>query len=413
MLWLRKYPYFGSNGVPVLMSGFAIVLLFCLTLAASGNETRSGVLIQVDETESISEDLVVACKTLRMNGEVQGDLTSGGMNLLIENIVRGDLTAGGYSVKVMGEIGDDARMAGVHLAIDGTIHGNLVAFGGTVNITGNVKGDVVTGGGSVKISGDIDGSVDAKGGEIIISGTIGQSAILTASKLTLSPTAVLRGNLTYKSKREADIQSGAQIDGAVNMEKGNAMIFWRLCKPVASYLPEQPEKWSEWKDGLPAWLRTLLRLSPFVSLLIAGIIIISLYERHATMVADRIISFPLKSFGLGLLFLVGMPIGALILCVTVIGLPLGLIALATCIVFSYISRIYVALVIGREILDRITKQDIRIIWLLILGLFIITALSFIPFFVGGIIQLVCVLFGLGGMLMSGRRVRVAPKEETI
>jgi hypothetical protein len=191
------------------------------------------------------------------------------------------------------------------------------------------------------------------------------------------------------------------------------MIFWRLCSTVANFLPEQPGNWKEWKDGLPAWLRTLFRLSSFVSLLIAGIIIISLYERHATMVADRIISFPLKSFGLGLLFLVGIPIVALILCITIVGLPLGLVALTTCLVFSYISRVYVALVIGREILDRISKQEIRIIWPLILGLLIITLLSFIPYFIGGIIQLVCVLFGLGGMLMTGRKVRVAPKEEAI
>jgi cytoskeletal protein CcmA (bactofilin family) len=391
----------------------AIALFIGLTPAAFGSETRSGILVQVSGSEVVPEDLVVACKMLEMNGEIQGDLLAGGMSLGVANTVGGDLTAGGYNIRVSGTVGDDTRLAGTNLEIDGIINGDLVAFGGNVTISGNVKGDVVTGGGNVKISGNIEGTLDARCGEMIIEGTIGQNVVLTTSRLILSSTAVLKGNLTYTSKRDADIQAGAQIYGAVNKEKSRMMIFWGLLSTIADYLPEQPENWTEWKDGLPAWFRVLLRLSSFVSLLIAGIIILSLYERHTIMVADRIISFPLKSLGLGLLFLVGIPIAALIMFTTIVGIPLGFIALATCLVFSYISRIYVALAIGREILDRITDQEVRIIWHLILGLLIITLLSLIPYFIGGIIQLVCILFGLGGMLMAGRRVRVAPKEEVI
>jgi len=84
------------------------------------------------------------------------------------------------------------------------------------------------------------------------------------------------------------------------------------------------------------------------------------------------------------------------------------------LVFFYISRVYVALAIGREILDRITKQDIRTIWPMLLGLFIITALSSIPYHVGWVIRIVCTLFGLGGMLMTTRRkFRMATREEAI
>jgi hypothetical protein len=248
---------------------------------------------------------------------------------------------------------------------------------------------------------------------MVIDGTIGQNVMLTASKLTLSPTAVLMGDLTYASNRSAEIGEGARIAGEVRKESGRSirMMFWKLTSVAAGYLPENPENWKEWKRQLPAWFRSLIRVSSFVSLLIAGMIILSTYERHATMVADRIISFPLKSLGLGLLFLICVPIGALILCVSIIGLPIGLVALAAYLVFSYISRVYVALAIGREILDRITKQDIRIVWPMIFGLFIITALSLIPYYVGWVFRLVCIPFGLGGMLMTGRRIRVAPREE--
>jgi cytoskeletal protein CcmA (bactofilin family) len=390
----------------------AITLFFALTSAALCGETRTGVLVEVSETELIPGDLTVACKTLEMNGQVNDDLLAGGMYLTIGNLVGNDLTVGGYNLKVQGAVGDDARLAGANIEIDGTIDGDLVAFGGNVNILGNVTGDVITGGGNVRISGNIQGSLDARCGDMVIDGTIGRNVEVTVSKLTLSPTAVLEGDLIYTSNRSADIEEGAQIAGEVSRRPGgSSMVLWNLASVVADHLPEQPERWKEWKDQLPAWFRTLVRVSSFVSLLIAGIIILSLYGRHATIVADRIVSFPLKSFGLGLLFLICVPIGALILCVTIIGLPIGLVVLATYLVFFYISRVYVALAIGREILDRISKQDIRMIWPMILGLFIITALSSIPYYVGWTIRLVCTLFGLGGMLMTGRRVRVAPREE--
>jgi hypothetical protein len=185
----------------------------------------------------------------------------------------------------------------------------------------------------------------------------------------------------------------------------------RVASVLASYLPEQPGSWEEWEDGFPMWFRVLFRLSSFVSLLIAGVAILLIYERHATIVVDRIVSFPLKAFLRGLIFLIGVPISALILCVSVIGLPVGIIAMLTCLIFSYVSRVYVALAIGREILDRVTKQDVRVIWVLILGLVIITVLSSIPFYIGWVVRLICVLFGLGGMLMVGRRVRVVPRDE--
>ena len=64
----------------------------------------------------------------------------------------------------------------------------------------------------------------------------------------------------------------------------------------------------------------------------------------------------------------------------------------------------------REILDRVTKQDVRIIWQMILGLFIITGLSIIPYYIGLIVRLICILLGLGGMLMT-RKVRMARAQE--
>ena len=387
-----------------------IVLFFGVTFAAFGDERRTGATVEVRENELVLGDLIVACKTLRMNGEITEDLLAAGVHLAIGNVIGKDLTVVGCDLRMAGYVGEDARLAAVYVEINGPIDGDLVAFGGNVNIVGDVAGDVIAGGGNVKISGNIQGALDARCGNMVIDGTIGRDTAVVASKLTLTPRAVLGGDLTYTSNRSADIEEGAQVIGEVSNESGGGkMLLWKLAGILGTRLQEHP---SRLRELFPTWLRTLFKVSSFVSLLLAGIIIISLYRRHATMVADRILSFPLKSFFLGLSFLICVPIGALILCVTIVGLPIGLVSLATYLVFSYISRVYVALAIGREILDRITKQDIRIVWSLLLGLSILTAISSIPHHVGWVISLMCTAFGLGGMLITGRKVRVETKEET-
>lgn len=402
-----------NNGV-IFATLIAIVLFFGLALVTYGSETRSGNVVEISETEVIPGDLSVACKTLRMNGEVRGDLLAGGMYLTVEKAVGEDVTLGGYNLKIPGPVGDDARLVGVHIEVRGNVAGDLVALGGNVKILGDVAGDVITGGGNVWINGNIQGSLEAQCGNIAIAGTIGRNTTITASRLTLSSTAILKGNLNYTSEHNADIEEGAQIAGALNKEPGNKIILlWRLTSMLVNHLPEQPQSWKEWKSGFPSWFRILLRLSSFISLLIAGIVILIVYGRHATMVVDRIVSSPLKTLLWGLVFLICVPIAALLLCISIVGLPVGLITLATYLVFSYISRVYVALAIGREILDRVTKQDVRIIWPLIVGLLIITILSSIPFYVGWVVRIVCVLFGLGGMLMMEKRIRIAPRNNAV
>lgn len=384
------------------------LIIICLFLGsisfAIGGETRSGNLVEITETEIMPGNLSVICKTLKMSGEVRGDLLAGGMYLAVENTVGEDVTLAGYGLKMNSFAGNDVRLIGANIEVNGAIKGDLVVFGGNIKVFGDVSGDVIAGGGNVWINGNVQGGLDIRCGDVFIAGTIGQNSDITASNLTLSPTARLLGSLVYTSNNDLKTEEGAQVAGSINKKpKVRSMVLWKLASKLAHWLPEKPKNWREWEDGSPAWFKVLLKISSFFSLFITGIVILALYSRHATMVADRIMSSTLKVLLWGLVFLICVPIAALILCVSIVGAPVGLIALATYLVFSYISRVYVALAIGREILDRVTKQDVRVIWQLLIGLLIITLLSSIPFYIGSGIKLICVILGLGGMLMIERR----------
>jgi len=86
--------------------------------------------------------------------------------------------------------------------------------------------------------------------------------------------------------------------------------------------------------------------------------------------------------------------------ITVIGIPVGLIALLLYGIAVYLSQIPVALLIGRLILgwNRAMSQG-SMIGALALGLFILLLLMLIPF-VGWLVGLLTVAFGLGSLATS-------------
>ena len=143
---------------------------------------------------------------------------------------------------------------------------------------------------------------------------------------------------------------------------------------------------------------------------VLGIIIILLAPKRVKAVTESIRTRPWASLGWGVLILIATPIAAGIACITIIGLPLGLIALTLYTIAIYITQLFVGLLIGQLIIGsfRAVKSKAALNGALALGLAILSLLRLIPyldFFIG----LATVLFGLGAMLVSERKLRTDAK----
>lgn len=105
-------------------------------------------------------------------------------------------------------------------------------------------------------------------------------------------------------------------------------------------------------------------------------------------------------------------------CATIIGIPIGLTALALYAIALYLSQIPVSLYIGQRIIGRFREVDTKAILFgaLALGLFTFRVLRLIPF-LGFLIGLAVLLFGLGAMILSVWKRRVeasdAPSEGSL
>lgn len=103
--------------------------------------------------ENIAENVYVAGSNPVIAGTIQGDLLASGGNIFVSGAVVQDAMFAGGSVNVTGHIGGDLRVFAGNLMLDGPVDGELMVFGGTVIIGPHaiVQGDVNVTGGTVQV----------------------------------------------------------------------------------------------------------------------------------------------------------------------------------------------------------------------------------------------------------------------
>ena len=376
------------KGLAVLL---VVILVTCFTsspvLAA---DLRSGDTVTVASGDVVDDDLYVAGGSIVIDGTINGDLWAVGRDVTINGTVNGSLVAVAQTVEVNGDVARAARLAGEMLVIRGRVNGDLIAFGGSLGIasTAEVGGDLLLGVGNARIDGLIEGDVKGGAGEVTITDGVHGDVELEVDNLTITSTANIKGDLTYTSEEEADIQSGAQVGGTTTHN-----------------VPEVEEP-AEAAAAVAIAGAVMGKVVAFLMILVIGIILILAAPRWMASMADSIRAKPLLSLGWGAAMLFAVPIAAIVVCFTVIGIPVGLIALAVWGIAIYLSQIPVALLIGRLILRRLGDVESKglLIGALALGLVILIILRVIPF-VGFWVWLATALFGLGAVVVAQTRLR--------
>jgi len=208
-------------------------------------------------------------------------------------------------------------------------------------------------------------------GSADVSGSIGRDLTTVGGRLTLTNTAQVGGNLSARVRqlKEAHIADGATIGGKRDIQvRVRESHFTR---------PRFYFHQAVWLAGaiLVGWLGVLLFPGFF----------------QAT---TQLVGSGLRSLGLGVGVLAGVPVAIVVIAITLVGFPLSLMLLALYLAAIYLAKIWVGAFLGRILLkpSGATKGD----WLLglLVGLLILTIVRFIPY-LGGIVHLGVVCLGLG------------------
>jgi uncharacterized protein YjeT (DUF2065 family)/cytoskeletal protein CcmA (bactofilin family) len=362
------------------------------TPAALAVQTQTGDSVYIPPGQ-IQGPLFVSGNSVVVDADVEGDVFAAGQSVVINGKVNGDVMAAGQSVRITAAVDGDVRSAANDITIQSAVSQSLTAAGNNIRLepAAVIGKDALLFGNNLDLLGQVNRQVLGASQSFRLTGSIGSDLKLwEVNNLTLSPSAVIGGNLIYKSPREAQIASGARVSGENRWEQSV------IDKATPSH-PRQPFSWI----GLLMWFATGLVLWGFGYLLFPA-----LWQRLASTLQEA----PGASIGWGLLLLVTLPLIFLVLMVTVIGIPVAFILLFAYILILFVSKIILGDMVGRYLLRSFNWEGKVSIWLaFMMGFALVILLSEIPI-VGIFINVAAACIALGSIALSiysGRRGRPA------
>lgn len=359
-----------AAGVAVALALLLIVTLLPAAYAATQTSSprdkfRSGGEVTIGADETVPHDLYVSGGRVQIDGTIQGDLVVAGGDVEIAGPVQGDLIVAGGNVTVSGPVTGDVRAAGGMVQIEGDVQEDVLVTAGrfTLDTGARVGQDLIFGAGQAAVDGTVTGGVLGSGGNYSSSGTIGGTEDVTIN-VDEGPTLV---------ERIID-----QLRRYITIILLGLLLLWmapRLFGAAARLLREQP---------LP---------SAGIGLATIAIIFIALFAMVLTIV--------IAAIALGWLGFGGL------LATTVAGLLLagGVLVFVTMVTAFYLADAVVGVTIGRWLLRG--EQATRPVLTLLLGVLIVVVLTAIPY-IGAVLQIVAVVFGLGALAWSLWRRGPAP-----
>lgn len=304
--------------------------------------------------------------------------------------------SGNYKLDLGSVVQDDLYVVGDSAVIDGTVDGDLVVFAEKVTIDGTVSGDIYAFGSTVDILGSVYGNIFAFGSEVSIEGTVGSNVYVGSMILDLdadvatdlniaSGTVNISGNVGDDVRIAAgQLSSEATVGGdflaytespLVNEEKISGQY-------ILSAVQNDTEKpaFEFNKEDLQGF-NLGLTLIGFVGMYIVGILLIYIAPvktvTFGKKVTDSFSEF-LKSFAIGLVILLAIPIPLFILAVTLVGAPLAFLITGVLIFLVTFGTLWTETAIGFKILSLVKFKDHRRLLSLLLGRLITVIIKLIP-----------------------------------
>lgn len=229
--------------------------------------------------------------------------------------------------------GKDVFSVARDLTIDRKVEGTLSAAGEVVIVTSNaeVKGDAWIAARRAAVEGEIEGDLSIRAQEALVNGEVKGDVTFYGLDLTLGPDADIRGSVTYYSPSTARIDRNAKVAGEINgHDIATARDRGTAATPVR---PDVRERWrdrhieEQWQGPRLAAPGYHMSAGGAVFFGVIALLIVFLAPITTLRMRDALVGQPLPAIGLGLLWLIGLPVVIVLVAITIVGLPLAFVML--------------------------------------------------------------------------------------
>lgn len=394
--------------VPLELSARCVGLLLLAATASMPSTAQDAKAASAPSAErrelvvGASGNVYAAGQTTRTIDPTEGDFVGAGARVIVDRAVKGDALLAGGSVDVRAAVGDDVRAVGGDVRIESRIGGELFAAGG--NITLAQGSQVERGGmlfaGTATIDGKVVGPLKVRAQKIVINGEVTGDADLLGEQIDLGATARIGGNLVYaaSSFNRAD---GATIGGTTRQDTRSA--------DRGRGDGERERRWGDGQRSAGAsWLTGVLG---YLGLLACAAVFLLLFPRFAEQAPEHIGRMPWSSLGIGFGGVLGVPVLAILLFVTLLGIPLGIALLALfpgLLLLGYLVGLFFLVWRLRVALHKPAGMRFGGTMALVAAtLLLVMLIGRLPF-IGGLLHFLLVIAGLGACVLEWRRRRHAP-----
>jgi predicted anti-sigma-YlaC factor YlaD len=361
-------------------SAMALVLAgFCGLLAApapaAATEFRKGQSPEVVAGETIKGDVYMSGERVRVEGTVEGDVFVAGKEIDIDGHVTGDVIVAGQALKIRGQVDGNVRSAGNNVTITGTVGKNVTWFG-----------DMVT----VESTGKVGGSITMFGGTLILDGTLGRDVLFYGDVVNVNNS--IGGGIREKG-RALVITSGGQVGGPIRFEgekPAEVSSQAKLASPVefVQAKPKHDYRTAHYYVWQVIW---------GAAFILFGLVLFALMPKFSGDSVGAAEHYGAAA-GLGVLVMFGVPIAAVIACVTVVGLFLGISTLLLWYASLYYAQVIVGALVGQWLMGK-TNELWPLIGRMTIGVLLVRLCTTIPE-VGGWIKLGVMIWGLGALSLA-------------
>ncbi|MDZ4382527.1 MAG: polymer-forming cytoskeletal protein [Parvibaculum sp.] len=307
------------------------------------------------------------------------------------------------------QTGDDVFAAAEELTFDRKVKGVLTAAGQIVILTRDAKigGDTWIAARRVAVEGELEGDLSIRAQEALINGAVKGNVTFYGLDLSFGPDAEIAGNVTYYSPSAARIDKGAKVAGEINGEDFAVSRSIEQAEPRGSMREtwrqeHMNDRWSD-RSGLaaPGYRMTAPGAIFFGALAVA----FSFLAPAATArMRDGLAGEWAIAFGLGFLWLAGLPVLTVVVAISIIGLPIAFLLLLLWPLGMVFGLVATLAALGDTISSRIGEFGQGALGR-IGGIFLATAIVWIGISIpilGALVWLAAVASGIGLLYIGFR-----------